>query len=419
MFPLCVRRTRNPHVVAAFCAVLLLALPGVPDRARSESFSLDECLARAGRSHPSLRAADREIDAARARLRQAGALEPPSASYAVGKLGTPVSGDEHEAEFRVSQEFGALGQRGRAARIARIDITLAEVGRESFLLGLRGDVTRAYRRLQAERLNTQTLQGLRNTAMDLEEMVQTRLRSGSARYLDVLRARAERVRLENDLIESERASREDQRTLNTLMARAPDEPLEPLDSLRYVPLTDSLATVIARARASRPRLRAARLDIERAVSQVAFARGGRLPAASVGAGLDRVPGSSRAGFGAEMSLSLPFLPWTNRHAGVSEAQAAEGGAEARLELAEREVELAIRNAYEAAQSVERQVQQFDRLLLADAADAIRTAVQNYQAGQIDALELFETLRTFRTVQVEHIRALVNYELSLTDLAVAE
>ena len=81
--------------------------------------------------------------------------------------------------------------------------------------------------------------------------------------------------------------------------------------------------------------------------------------------------------------------------------------------------MALRNAFGSARSTERQVQQFDRVLLADAADAIRTAIQNYKAGQIDGLELFETLRTFRSIELEYIRALLNYELALTDLAVAE
>ena len=51
------------------------------------------------------------------------------------------------------------------------------------------------------------------------------------------------------------------------------------------------------------------------------------------------------------------------------------------------------------------MRQFDRVLLADAADAIRTATQNFQAGQIDGLELLETLRTLRSIELEHLRAL--------------
>jgi outer membrane protein TolC len=203
------------------------------------------------------------------------------------------------------------------------------------------------------------------------------------------------------------------------MARAPDEPLATADTLVYVPLAERLEPVLQRAMTSRPRLRAARLEVERGGAQVSLTRSGLLPSTSLSAGLDRVPGSDSPGLGGEISISLPFAPWTDRRARISEARASQGSAQARLEAAEREVETAVRNAFESARSAERQVQQFDRFLLADASDAIRTAIQNYQAGQITGLELFETLRTFRSIELEHIRALLNYELALTDLTVAE
>ena len=390
-----------------------------PNPARSQSLTLDSCVVRALESNPGLRGAGREVVAAKARLLQAGAFEAPSLSYEAGKRGTPVSREERETAVRLSQDLGAPGARGRAKEVARIDVAIAEANRESFALGLRGDVTRVYRRLQADALGLRTIESLRKTAADLEQMVNMRLRTGGARYLDVLRARSERVRIENDVVEAERALREDRRSLNTLMARAPDEPVVTADSLVYVPLADSLETVLRQALASRPRLRSARLEEERAGAQVALNRTGLLPSTSLSAGLDRVPGSDSPGLGGEISISLPFAPWTDRRARISEARASQGIAQARLEAAERKVDLAMRNAFESARSAERQVQQFDRVLLADASDAIRTAVQNYQAGQINGLELFETLRTFRSIELEHIRALLNYGLALTDLAVAE
>jgi len=397
------------------CAWLMVA----SSPARSEGLSLDSCVVRALANNPNLRTADREVEAARARARQAGSFEAPSLSYDAGKRGTPVSHEEYETSVRLSQDLGAPGARGRAKAVARAEVAIAEANRESFVLRLRGDVTRAYRRMQADALNLETFESLRKTAGDLEKMVGARLRTGGARYLDVLRARSERARIENDSVEALRSFRESRRALNTLMADGPDEPIETADSLAYHPLGDSLQAIVPAAMANRPRLRAARLEVERGDSQVGLARNGLLPAASVSAGLDRVPGSDRPGFGGEVSFSLPFAPWTDRGARISEARASKGGAQARLEAAEREVELALRNAYESARTAERQVQQFDRVLLADANDAIRTATQNYQAGQIDGLELFETLRTFRSIELEYIRALLNYELALTDLAVAE
>jgi outer membrane protein TolC len=400
---------------AAVFACLLVA----PRTSRSQSLSLDSCVARAVANNPGLLGAARDVDAAKARLRLTGALDAPNLSYGVGKLGTPVSSEERESAVRVSQDFAAPGARRRAKDVARIDVAIAEATRESFVLKLRGDVTRTYRRLQADAVSTRTLESLRRTAADLEQMVSMRLRTGGARYLDVLRARSERVRIENDVVEAERALREDRRTLNALMARAPNQPLATADTLTYVPLADSLELVLRQAAASRPRLRAARLEVERGSAQVSLTRNGLVPSTSLSAGLDRVPGSDNPGLGGEISISLPFAPWTDRKARITEARAAQGGAQARLEAAEREVDSALRNAFESARSAEQQVQQFNRVLLADASDAIRTAIQNYQAGQIDGLELFETLRTFRSIELEHIRALLNYELALTDLAVAE
>lgn len=416
-FPAISRLQHSSLGIASFGVWVWLII--APSLAHSQSLTLDSCVVRALESNPGLRGADREVEAARARLRQAGAFEAPSLSYEVGKRGTPVSREEHETAVRFSQELGVPGARGRAKEVARIEVAIAEANRESFALRLRGDVTRAYRRVQADALSLRTLETLRKTAADLEQMVSTRLRTGGARYLDVLRVRSERVRIENDVVEAERALREDRRALNALMARAPDEPLATADTLVYVPLADSLATVLRRAMASRPRLQAARLEVERGGAQVALARNGLLPSTSLSAGLDRVPGSDSPGFGGEISVSLPFAPWTDRRARISEASASRGSAQARLQAVEREVDSVLRNAFDSARSAERQVQQFDRILLADASDAIRTAIQNYQAGQIDGLELFETLRTFRSIELEHIRALLNYQLALTDLAVAE
>lgn len=413
-----IRRLRHSSLRLASFGVwawLMLA----PSLAQSQSLTLDSCVARALERNPGLRGAEREVEAARARLRQAGAFDAPSLSYQTGKRGTPVSREEHESAIRLSQDLGAPGERGRAKAVARIDVAIAEANRESIVLKLRGDVTRGYRRVQADALGLRTLETLRKTAADLEQMVSARLRTGSARYLDVLRARSERVRIENDAVEAERVLREDRRTLNTLIARAPDEPLATADTLVHVPLADSLESVLRMALATRPRLRSTRLEVERGGAQVALTRNGLWPSTSLSAGFDRVPGSDSPGVGAEISISLPFAPWTDRRARISEARASQGSAQARLEVVQREVDAALRNAFESARTAERQVQQFDRVLLADASDAIRTAIQNYQAGQIDGLELFETLRTFRSIELEHIRALLNYALALTDLAVAE
>jgi cobalt-zinc-cadmium efflux system outer membrane protein len=380
--------------------------------------SLDSVLAVVRARNPELRAAAREVEAARARVRQAGALEAPSLSYEVGKLGTPISSEERESSLRVSQSASLFGQRGRAVRVAQFEAEIAEAERASTLLRIEASARRAYRQLQADELTLHVLESLHGSSADLEEYSKIRMRAGAARLLDVLRARAERARIENDRLEALRSRREHEQTLRTLMARSGLEEITPADSLRALDLQDSLSALLAAAK-SRPRLVAARLRVERERASLSLARSNFLPTTDLSLGIDRVPGSDMPGWGGGIGLSLPFAPWTDRRGRAGEAQAQLAAAESRLESSTQEVESAIRVAFVATEATRQQLATFETILLADAEDAIHSALQNYRSGQIDGLEMIETLRTYRTIQVEHIRSLLGYELARTDLLSAE
>ena len=401
-------------------ALLFLATtPGPVAVAGADVFSLDSCLSIAERRNPQITAANREVEAARARRRQAVALDPPTLTYDSGRLASSERPDDRgESSLRLSQGLALPTQRSRAGRVASLEVALAEASRESRLLRLQADVTRAYRRLQADQATLRALSDLRGTVADLEEATKVRLQAGGARYLDILRARSERARLENDLVETQRALRNDTQTLNALMARRADEALEPADSLVFVALEDTLPPILDRARETRPGLRAARLSVEREQAAVSLARSALLPAPEISLGLDKV-GYGPAGIAGSVALTLPFAPWTDRRARIQESEALRGAAQAALDVSERSLDLALRNAYQDARAMAAQVVSFERQLLPDVTDAIQSARRGFQFGQVDGLELFETLRTYRSVQLEHIRALLNYHLALTDLDTAE
>lgn len=400
-----------------FVAALVSAVASSP--ASASPVSLDSVLTLTVARNPNLRAAGREVEAARARLRQARSLEAPLVSYETGKLGFGGDPGERESSLRLTQALPYPSQRSRAIRVAEADVAIAEAHRESSMLRARREATRTYRLLQADLLNLRALETLRSVAADLEELVRVRIGTGGARYLDLLRLRAERVRLENDVIESERALRERRHLLHALMAIPGDEPLDPADSLAFVPVADSLPAYLEQAIRTRPALRAARLELGRGQAGVAAAKSGLLPSTEVSVGMDWIAGVDRPGWGGEVALQLPFMPWTDRRGRVAEAEAVKGGFEAKLIAAERSLEATVRNAFATVRSAERQLASFEGALLADAEDAMRAATQNYRTGQIDGLELFETLRSYRTIQIEHVRALLNYELARTDLYTAE
>ena len=407
----------RPEHPVAFVAVLLSALATAP--AAASPVSLDSLLTLTMARNPEIRIADRDIAVARARLRQARALEVPSVSYEVGKLGLGEDPGEGESALRLNQTLPFPSQRNRSIRMAEAEVSIAEALRESAALRVRREATRSYRLLQADLLSIRALETLRSVAVDLEDLVRVRIGTGGSRYLDLLRLRAERVRLENDIIESERALREHRQSLLTLMATSGGDVIEPADSLAFVPIADSLQGYLDQAIRTRPALRVARFVVQREQANAATAKAGFFPSPELSVGMDWVAGVEGTGWGGEVSIPLPFMPWTDRRGRVAEAEAATGGAEAKLVAAERSLESAVRNAFATVRSAERQLASFEGTLLADAEDAMRAATENYRTGQIDGLELFETLRSYRTIQIEHVRALLNYELARTDLFTAE
>ena len=213
--------------------------------------------------------------------------------------------------------------------------------------------------------------------------------------------------------------REHQELLRALAAVPGVDPIEPGDSLTFVPLADSLSVLLTEAARDRPGIRAARLEVLRERAGVAAAKAARFPSAELSAGLDWVTGIDGPGWGGAVSVGIPFAPWTDRRGRIAESEANRGASEARLLAVERALEATVRNAYVSVRSTQRQLASFEETLIQDAEDAIQAAIQNYRAGQIDGLELFETLRTYRTIQLEHVRALLNYELARLDLYTAE
>lgn len=401
---------------ALFLACSILMLPAV---GRAAALDPKEVVLRALANHPEIRVAQAEIAAAQARRQLAGAWEPPSVSLSAGKLATAVSGDEKEASLRVGQKFAWPGSRQPARKVAELEVAIAQARLDGISLRVRGEVLRACRGFQADEMIVQALIGLREAATDIEQQTTTRLGANAANYLDVLRPRLERARIENDLVEAERTLREERRRLNLLMGIESESSLVLSDSLRFVLLPDSLSDILANALQNRPSLRAAALEIEARSAGVQVAHNDRRPTTELSIGLDRVPGAQGPGLGGEISFDLPFVPWTRRPAAIQEARAHQAGAEAGLDAGRRNLESRLRDAWAAAQAAKLQIQSFQTQLLPDAQDALRAATQSYRFGQIGGLELLEALRVYRSIELESIRSLLSYHLALIDLDTAE
>lgn len=101
-----------------------------------------------------------------------------------------------------------------------------------------------------------------------------------------------------------------------------------------------------------------------------------------------------------------------------EAEAASDKAQIFLEAEERRMLIRIETAYAGIKAAEEQVRLFEQKLLKDMEDEIRLALNQYQYGKFEFFNLLDLYRTYAATQLEHLKALYQYLLALSDLEVA-
>jgi len=405
---------KRPPVIAALTAfVIVSALP-----AQEGGFTLERAVELALAGHPEIREARARVQAARGRTLQFASRPEPQLT--AGLEGIPLpglgeEGDELEVRLGIEQVFEYPGKRSLRTDIGRKgeDLAAAEVDRVRLLLTAR--VKRAYWQavFAAGAVNAIERSGTRLDAL-LEDL-ESKYRTGSAVYGDVLRTRAEKARLKNQALDQARERRTAELELIGLLGLAPGDPVELTTPLPFTPLEADPSALWERARATLPSMRAASIRTEQAASAVKLAGLGRRPDFLAGFLLPSVRPNA---WGVEFGLTLPFL-----RPGRARGQAIEAAAEAdavRLasEALERRVRTAVEGAFAAAKSAESQVLVYERSLLAELEDELAIELEYFRYGKTQAFGVIDLHRTFVQVQIEHLRALLLYNLALADLEVA-
>jgi cobalt-zinc-cadmium efflux system outer membrane protein len=406
--------SRRPLIIAALAALVGAAALTAQDGGLTLDQAIETALAR----NPEVLAAQTRVEAARGRTLQLRARPEPSVLASVEGLPLPglkKEGDEIEVHLGIEQVFEYPGKRPLRAEIGRQgeDLATAELDRVRLLLAAK--VKRTYWKAVFAGAAVSALERSSARLDTLLEDLQVKYRTGAAAYADVLRARAEKARLRNQILEQAKELRTADLDLNELLGKPADEPVRLLTEMRFVPLATDQAALWESARTTLPSFRASALKAERAAAAVKLAGLGRRP--DFLAGL-LFPSIRPNAWGVSFGLTMPFLR-PGRAKGESMEAAAEAEA-SRLagEALARHVRTAIEAAFGAAKSAEEQVLIYERSLLRELEDELDIQLEYFRYGKVEAFGLLDLHRTYVLAQVEHLRALLLYNLALADLEVA-
>jgi cobalt-zinc-cadmium efflux system outer membrane protein len=384
----------------------------------SDTLRLAEATSLALKANPMLLASRFAADAAAQRVGPAGALPDPELQLGLMNRMVSAFGSTMDPmtmnQVQLMQMLPWPGKLGNARRAAEHTAGATRADADEQALMLEAQVRMAYPEVADADRALDVMRRTQGLLRDFLQISTTMYSVGSAVQQDVLRAQVEVARMGEDITRMEQERVAMAARLNALLGRDATVPVpavelpEPSGDL---PPTDSL---IARALAQRPALRAGTERVAAAEATLAGARRELYPDLKVG-----VAYQSRPAFDNMISLmvgiSLPIfagrrqLPMRRQMVAMRDMSEAEL-LSLRNETIARIVETrarAVRDRDLAAL--------YRSSILPQARSAVQAALSSYRVGRVSFMQLVDNQMTVNQYEIETIRLLADYQQALGEL----
>ena len=379
-------------------------------RAQEQRLTLEDAVAAALKNNPDILRAQKEVDASRGRLLQAEALPNPEIVLSNEAIPWSFRGGETEINLGIRQLFEFPGKRGLRKTMGKTGEEIARAGLGRVRMAVASRVKKAYVQASFSQRVTAQLQSLLDVMAQYQEMADIRFRTGEVVAADVFRGRLESLKIQNELIEARRAWRADILNLQYLMGMDPSVPIRLTTELSYVPLAGTVED-LKRESEGRPSLLALKLEMNRAITGVELARKNIYPDFRLGL---FYPSQKFSGWGFEIESSIPIF--RKKQAGeVLEAEAFQQERRIALEAGKRRILMLIDSIYSDVKAAEERLILFEKSLLREAEEMLQAAIGQYRYGKTDSLNVFDIYRIYKETRLEHLKTLLNYQLSLAEL----
>ena len=411
------------------CALLLGALPG--SSAAQELFADSATVRRlkdSVREHsPEVVAHRAALEAARARLRATGFA--PAAALGVEVEEVPDGldiGNAGSLRLDVSREFLTGPLRSAQRSIAERDVERAEAELALAERNVSARIDRALTLAVGAAAIARRLAAEDSLLASAEDGVRTRFAVGDARYVDVLRLRTERLRIQTDaaaalsevriaratllsLLERDISGGVSIALVDTIVARELRDPLRA--PLPAAPSLDSLIAISAPVRLSD-------IAVARAEAARRLTRASQRPIMAASIGVQRFPdesGGYTTGPTLGASVSLPFTARRGNQAALTAADREVAAAEAARQAAVTSIRADLAAAHERYEAARERLSLFDAALLRGAREERESALAAYRSGELSLLELLDFERALARAEIERLRSRMDAADAFADL----
>jgi len=413
-----------------FVFMFLMATPifagdkSAAQAAVSEKVSLSSLIQEALKNNPRLNSAKYRSEAAKARVALFRNIPDPMVEYEYdkitpGAIGTGGGKVTPMKSLSVSQEIPFPTKIFMRQKSAQKEANALEQEYRQVERAVIKDVKEAYSNLYLNRQKVDYLKDTLSLMSQFVEVTNKRYAVSKAGQQDVLRAQVEYSKLSNSVILYEKEARIAGDLLISLLGR---EDSASIDIPEPEPLKDlSLKEedIVALARKDRPELKSVREMLEKARADSSLSKQEFLPDITLKYKRDLVDGKlSRADQGewaGSVGINVPIWFWGKQLSGVREARANFNAANADYKAAENTAVFEARSAFAKYEAARKLVEIYETGILPQATSAVTTARRAYESGTLSFLEILDSMRGLRDLQMEYFASVAELQVSKADL----
>jgi cobalt-zinc-cadmium efflux system outer membrane protein len=413
---------RRAWPIVAWAAALLLVPLAVSAQESPATSALREAVQR---SNPELSARRAAVEAARARVAATGFGEPAALSAEVEEVPSGIDLTGASVRVEVGKEFLAGGRRDAARALAATDVRAAEASLAAAGAALDAAVLRSLTAAAGWSAISRRLAAEDSLLVGAEEALTSRFSVGEARYVDVLRLRTERLRVQGERAEALAEGRAARVALQGLLG-----PVEGRDALIDAAIAETGPRLVALPPPPDPdsllarsgAVLAAQVAVERARAGRALTAAEQRPRFSGAVGLQRFGadegGAGTVGLTVGGSMTLPSTARRANQAALASADAEIAAATAELDATVAAVRAELAAALARYESARVRLSAFDAALLRGAREEREAALASFRTGELSLIELLDFERALARAETERLRSMLDAADALADLYAA-
>jgi len=236
--------------------------------------------------------------------------------------------------------------------------------------------------------------------------------AGESSNLEVLGARVNKIKFENEITNLESEIKSSQSEIKTLMNVGYD--IIPAEEISYTELKLNKAELLTKAVSNNPELKKLYFQKEKSSNKLSLSKGELLPDISFKYFRQKISGDNNY-WGMEVGLGIPLWFWGQQSGNIKESNYEYKIATSDETGFRRTLENEINKTYEEYENSLRQVKFFSDQALNEADEILRQSKISYDEGAIGYVEYLQALNIAYETRTQYLNSIYNYNQSIIKL----